>query len=556
MTDTVRGTSNAPPAQQRAAAVATQTRVQAAQRDAQTNLSPAPTQSTGTLPCGLPITVQPCDLKNLQVKERKTARYERARTGGESEADERVLPADFEIRTGGGRDANPYDNNTVIEVTGGIAADSAKTSIELVIGEDYQFCARSQHPHLIVRPEGAPAQVMRGVKRHTMFVYRRPRVTDGADARNFLDVWPARWGFQAYFVSAEVCGARRGGPAVRSQHTTIRVYPNEQWELEINAPSLLSLSGRRTTDRRTGEVVRSSEVQVNLPRSNMTDTHTRTTNASGVRQEQSRAYTDNRGAGFALDRQASGPGALGDQSYRNIDGSPAGELRTRFTAELKRNGVAVASLQNIVAAINAFKDLEGAVRSAFEALSALSRVGWTLDFGAEFFTGTFKATWGFKEWTDRRVFFSYTLAVHIVLFKLRVSLAFGIDMTVRGYGFVANIEGKVEGMLSVGAQLERKKPQDPEWGLARYKGDVPATLTARGMAIEERVLSLRGSVETGLEAEGKVVVDQQGPAVLLDKLEFKGVLLKGRAIVISYFDVDVEYRAVHKRELVTNKRIP
>ncbi len=61
----------APTAAQRAAAQRAAAQRAAAQRDAQARLCPNPTQRTGTLPCGLPIKTNPCDLKDLKLTERK-----------------------------------------------------------------------------------------------------------------------------------------------------------------------------------------------------------------------------------------------------------------------------------------------------------------------------------------------------------------------------------------------------------------------------------------------------------------------------------------------------
>ena len=82
------------------------------------------------------------------------------------------------------------------------------------------------------------------------------------------------------------------------------------------------------------------------------------------------------------------------------------------------------------------------------------------------------------------------------------------------------------------------------------------TLTARGMAIHDRVLSLSAGAESGFESDGKVGFDPQGFGVQVTKIEFKGITLKGRATVISLFDVDVDYKVMQKRKVGGPLRFP
>jgi hypothetical protein len=518
-------------AAQRAAAQRAAAQRARAQRDAQARLCQSPTQKTGTLPCGLPIKTNPCDLKDLKITERKNGSGEAPWVGTEPEPKERSLPAAFFLTSRGTPTANPYITGSIIEVTAGAPKDFRKTSIDILIEQDYQFCSQETHPHLVVIDPLGKNTTLRGARQHSIQVFRKSRGTDEHKLASFIDIWPIRWGFQDYRISALVCGMRKAGPSVRSQNTTIRVYPSDQWEFEIKAPSLLSGSIKHGTNTWNAA----------NPTSNTTVTGTANTRGA--------AYT------ATGERSASGGAAsyTGSAAARQIGSA----LDTRLKVELKRDGVKVLGLDWIVTAINALKDIEKTIKDIGDAIKKFKpKVGWDFSFGVEVLAGSLKATWGFKENLDRQVFFAYSVSVKLTLIKVSFSVSFGVDLTIRGYGFIANIEGKIDGSLSVSAEVERKSIKELEWQFARFKTDFPASLTARGMAIHDRVLSLSAGAESGFESDGKVGFDPQGFGVQVTKIEFKGVTLKGRATVISLFDVDVDYKVMQKRKVGGPLRFP
>ena len=523
-----------PSAEEKAAAQRAAAQRARAQRDAQARLCQSPTQRTGTLPCGLPIKTNPCDLKDLKITERKNGTGQAPWVGTHPEPEEREPPVSFYITSKGSRAANPYLTGTIIEVTAGSPRDFRKTSIDVLIEEDYQFCSAEGHPHLLVVDPTKTTRPtpMRATKQHSITVFRKARATDESRLSGFIDIWPVRWGFQDYRVVASVCGVRKGGPAVRSQDTTIRVFPNDQWEIELVAPSLLSGSIKRGT--------------------NSWDPNNRTVETTATGTANGR-----RGSGTAKGVWETSNGATAFTGSLERSKDDPNAIETRFKLELKRNGVKVMGLDWILTAINALKNIEATVRAIGDAIKKYKpKVGWDFSFGVEVLSGTLKATWGFKEWLDRRVYFAYSVSLKLVLLKVSFSLAFGVDLTIEGYGFVANIEGKIEGSLAVSADVERKKADEREWKLTRFTSDIPASLTAKGMAIHDRVLSLSAGAESGFEADGKVGFDAQGFGVLVDSIDFKGIVLKGRATVISLFDVNVDYKVMQKRKVGGPLRFP
>ena len=577
-----------PPPVQRAHAQAASARVQAAQHDAQTHLSQSPTQSSGTLPCGLPRQTHPCDLKDLAITERKTVTKGKAPWVGEGEPpEERELPKTFTIVTTGTAEHDPYITGTIVEVTAGSANETVKTYIDLAIAPGPGFCSEETHPHLVVTGPDGKATVLKGATKHSLTVFRKGRATDAnAVLQSFADVWPVRLGFQDYRVSALVCGVRKVGPSVRSQHAAIRVFPRDEWELELKAPSLFKAAVSHSTNS-WDSANRTSKTSASVTLEGTTNTRsasvTRSSSASEVswtagaerhgggsasgversytvdratsRAELSRKYTDTaHGVTGTIESKRASDGSRS----LSIEAKEASEgIETRFSAELKRNGTVVVGLEWILAAINALRDIEKAVQDIWETIRKFKpKVGWDFKFGVEVFTGSLEGTWGYRESTDRRVFFAYAVKAKLVLLKVSLSAAFGVDLTIKGYGFAASIELKIDASVSVITEVERKKPEEPEWKFGHFRGNLPATATAKGMCVSDRVLSLRGSVESGFDAKGRLGADDHGLGLFVDKVEFKGIKLKGAATVIGLFDIDGEYEAMGKRVVSSNLRVP
>ncbi len=547
------GPSEAELAQQRAAARRAAQRAAAqraaAQRDAQARLCQSPTQRSGTLPCGLPIKVNPCDLKDLKLTERKVGKGHAPWVGNETPPKERFLPQAFVIHSRGTKTASPYVTGTIIEVTAGSPRDTRKTYLDIVIEEDYQFCGEFTHPHLVLTDPLGKATTFKGKKTHALAVFRKVRAADDAKigwvkVGSFIDIWPVRWGFQDYRISALVCGGRKVGAAVRSQHTVIRAYPDDQWELSISSPSFFSASIKHGINTAGGGrvVTTTGSASVALRRTTATATATRT-NTNGTVEWKGTA--ENKPVGPRA------PGTMGPDDKGSTD------IETRVKVELKRNDVKVMGLDWILTAINTFRNIAAAITAVNEAIKKYKpKVGWDWAFGVEVLTGSLKATWGFKESLDNRVFFGYSIAVRLVLVKLTFSVGFGVDMTIKGYGFQAGIEGKIDGSLTVSQDLERKSIKEAEWKHARFKSDIPASLYAKGMLIHDRVLSLKAGVETGFETDGNVGFDQQGLGIMVSKIEFKGITLKGKAVVVSFIDADVDYMVMQKTKIGGPLRFP
>lgn len=579
-----------PPPTVRRQAQRAQTQARTAQNDARAHLSQCNTQTTGTLPCGLPIQAHPCDLKDLKVTERKTPTKAKARWVGEGgPPEEREMPAAFTIVTGGNPNRNPYRTNTVIEVTAGGRRDAVKTFIDVLIEEDYRFCAEHKHPTLVVRSPPDPqaaVTTLAATKKYPLTVYRKARLTDrNAAASSLLDIWPVRLGFQDYQIDAQVCGARKTGRAVGSQHATIRVYPNDEWEFEVKAPSLFKTT-RTNSSYLGGSSTSSVTTTVNDRHGANTSTQTVSSTARSVSYSSSASTSDGRRGSFEYKASVDGAVVRRELTRRysneetGLSVSASSSVKSaanvairrdrlevsaaereawepRFEVQLKRNGEAVLALESIVNAINAARNIVKTVKDVIDAIKKFTPPGVSVTFGIEAFTGSLTGAWGYKEWTDQKVFFAFAIKVQLMLLKVTFITTLGLDWTIKGYGLKLTLDFKLEGSAAVSTEVKRKAPREVEWSVVRYQYDLPASVTATFMVVHDRVAHANGSVESGFDLSGWVGANKEGFGVTIGQLQFKGIVVKYSVKVLGIFEIpNREYTVLDKKTLLQGLRIP
>lgn len=562
-----------------------------AQTDAQCRLNQSPTPANGRLPCGLPVPTDPCDLKTFTVTENRTKTTLDAPWIGPSKTPpkERTHPARFEFAKGGTRTQNPYLSGTILEVVAGGPRDNKKTTLALAIATDHPFCKTRKHPIIrVTDPKGA-VTLHEGKLNASLIVYRPARVSDTRGwAAAFWEIWAFSVRPAVYRIDAEVCGVRPRGGAVKSQHTAVRVYPDDQWELELTCPPLATASVKRSTNRGDQSVKWTSTAGLNLPGVNASVNRTSTTTPQGsnssvnasldnrwgdtrstrtytssrengqlVRQDFTAAYRDPKtGAGFALREGADRGGNWTPQWYESL--APSSEpLSTRFKMIVKRNGAKVDIIDQVVGIINAINNIVQTLQDIWKAIKSFKpKVGWDFSFDFQVLTGFFKATWGWKEHTNHQVFMGYALDVGIQVFKVEMKLAFGVDLTIKGYGFVLKAEGSIEALFKVKASFERKTPAAPEFSPKKIEGDSKAKLEVTCTVGSSRWVQITGGVESGFSCEGYVVKDAKGLGLDVQKIKFKGLKAKGRAVVIGWLDWTGEIKLMDEKQVGGPLRLP
>lgn len=560
-----------------------------AQADAQRRLNQSPTATNGRLPCGLPIQSEPCDLKTFTVTELRPAKKKAPWVGpSKVPPEERTHPAKFVFAAGGTSKQNPYVSGTLIEVVAGGKNENTKTTLTLAITTDLKFCRTKKHPTIRVTEPDGKVTLHQGKLSATLAVYRAARVSD---TRGWLAAFPEIWAFSitpaVYRIDAEVCGVRPRGHAVRSQHTAIRVYPEDQWELELTCPPLLNGGAKRSTNRLDKSVKWSVEGGVNLPGMSASVSRESSRSPEGTESKFEASYSRNQGdsrsthsysynrengqvvhrelstvnrdrqtgEGVAFKRDAHN--AIAPMSPEWIEVLPPADDPSKFKLVLKRNDVEINALDKVMAVINGIKHISETLQSIWQAIRQFKpKIGWDFSFEFEILTGFFKASWGWKEYTDRRVFMGYALEVGIQVFKVEMKLAFGIDLTIKGYGFVLKAEGSIEASFKVKVSFERKTPDEHEFSPKKIEGESKVKLQVVCTVGSSRWVNITGGIESGFAVDGEVIKDSKGLGLAVEKILFKGMTAKGRAVVVGWLDWSGQIKLMNEKQIGGPIRLP
>lgn len=555
-------------------------RLRAAQRDARLHL-PDVEPPSSVLPCGLPRPSLPCDLGGLVITERRTAVKHRAPWLGPDPdpPKERAHPARFEFPQACGPAGAP--SGGVLAVVAGGPKDSRTTTLEIEVVSDYRYCgpALENHPHVVITRPGQPPETLRGRRRAVLPVHRPGRRYD-ALPRGAEDLVGMFWAWNlapaTCQIDAVVCGDRRDGRPLGSQRVVVQVYPDDAFELEISSPSLFKTALDVKTDGQ--DVSLSAEVEARLGGREVKAGSALTSEAGRRKLEASVTVRDDpsgteRAVTYTLSEGERGRIRRELEVRQTVDGvdhslklaasgarplraetftiEPRTDLRDpRFEVALTRNGERVDVLGKTVALINLVRDLSRRLLALKDAIRDLKpRVGW--DFNLEFalLAGVFKAAWGWKEYTDHRAWLACSFEVHLQVFKLEATLAFGLDLTVKGYGVVAKVEGTLEADFKVAARYERTSPDAGEFNPAKIEDDSTGALALKVMAGSPTVAEIKGEIETGFDCEGSLRVERTGPVVAVETIGFKGMKAKARVRILGWLNWKGELTLMDRRPI-------
>lgn len=580
-------------------------KLQAALADAQGHLSQSKTPSGTSLPCNTPVELPPCDLSTLEVVENRQKfdlewslpdflgklRNEITTLFGgtpppppaasAASPQERTYPAKFEYTSPGDAQKSPLRSGAVLEVVALGEPDSKKTRIDLVVRTDFKFCgAKNHHPEIQVKhPDGRWEKLPQRTK-HSLNVYRPPRPYDQlpGNLAGFLGYfWSLSSASAEYEVHAVVCGARRPGAPIGSQLGRIRVYPADQYEFTVTLPPIFKIGYERYDGRGSQAGVGSRELTAtgNLPGlqgtaqySSETGPEGSSTNVSvtktvyGPLSSASASYSINSKDGELSDTLSRTVAADGLQGKRDstIDWETGKETRkttierrkveTDIEVAFKHNGATLDIASWITGTLNLVRRFSETLDEIYKAIQEWKpKVGWFFSVDVSLFTGSFGVSWGYKEWSDRRVFRAFELYAQLELIKAGIKLAFGIDCTIKGVGIVAKVEGGLEGTVSVKASFARVSPDETESKGAALTGDIKGSLGFNVTAISKGWFELSGTIETSVTVEGALKVESRSVGVDVEKVMWNGIKAKGTLHVRFWFDSDAEIELMKPRQL-------
>ena len=131
----------------------------------------------------------------------------------------------------------------------------------------------------------------------------------------------------------------------------------------------------------------------------------------------------------------------------------------RPTLELKKNGAAEDVTANITAIIRTLSSVERAVAAIRELVRGyVPQMGFKFDASISFMQGSVSMTWGWKEHTDHQVYFGWSAAISMWIFKIGLSLSFGISA---GPGTLRIVGEIADAGLNVTSTWDLRRPGRP-----------------------------------------------------------------------------------------------
>lgn len=598
------GSGNATASQPQPTVQQAQARLQLAQADAQSALSQSNTPYGPTLPCSAPVALPPCDLSAFEVVESRQKfdlewslpdflgrlRDEIVSAFGGAPPpsaapgappSERTYPAKFSYTTPDDPQQRRLRSGAVIEMVALGERESKKTKVELSVRTDFKFCgAKNHHPELQVRHPDGRWERLPQQSQHKLNVYRAARAYDQLPSglSGFLGYfWVLANAPTVYEIYAVVCGARQPGPPVGSLAGSIRVYPADQYEFTVTLPPIFKIGYERYDGRRGQAGSSSSEFTAtgNLP--GLQGTVKYSSEAGPEGRSSSGSVT---GTSYGLHGSASTSYSIGSKdgqlsdtlsrtvtvakvqvsSSRKVEWS-SGEETSKLTLEparvetgvkvaLKHNGTELDVADWITGVINLVRRFSETLEEIYTSIEEWKpKVGWFFSVDVTLFTGSFGAAWGYKEWSDHRVFRAFEIYAQLELLKADIKLAFGVDCTIKGIGIVAKVEGGIEGCVSVKASFARVSPDETEAKRAAISGEVKGSLGFNATVISEGWFQLEGTVETGIAVEGGLKVESGHVGVEIEKVTWNGIKARGTLHVRLWFDRDAEITLMNPRPL-------
>jgi hypothetical protein len=203
----------------------------------------------------------------------------------------------------------------------------------------------------------------------------------------------------------------------------------------------------------------------------------------------------------------------------------------------KKNKEHIEYLGKILKLVSDFFALFGEVQNS------VPRFGFSAMFDVGAFEGELKWRWGWKEFTDRQVFFWEQVALNLNVFRVAMRLEFGARWHVMGLKFEAVAYLTLDMKLAWEKTFQREAPGaslagDNAWTTARSAADVGLSAVLG----HENFVSAGAVVKTGLRARVRWFHDERGG------LEYEafamGVSAKITVTVVGYSAVDKEWTLV------------
>lgn len=529
-----------------------QTRLAAAQCDADATLSKVEVTAAASVSCSMRAPRVPCDLEAFtvtEVRSKPLARSLRTRGGptrvnlnADADGVKRAYPMPFAFGPSSTPGGGAYASGITLEFIGTDKTTDAKTEVTVAF---VPFAKCSEHPRMVVTdPSGKKTPVRGGTSTKIHLEYPskfdalKKAASDGAAGRPYW-MWgldPAVWE-----VVVDVCGVRAAnGSAFGYTVTRLRVYPPDEFELEINIPpwrsDATSVQDTERRDLRSGAVTsaheESHEVEkrglVNRRRGESQTDSVRTSSASrgGLSSPQRSVTTREvevhaRGSSLSQKNTETSLGGRLTESTEESTSVETSLLGTQTTAKsvfkITRFGKPILDKTDEV---NALWSVGKRIEDAVEGLRVFfgkmkppqAGIVWKANFSFDFLSGAVTAKWGWQEWTDHRCYFAYGITFTLIVFSATFDFSVGVGISAgpaevsASIGITGTVAFKLEG------SLDREGPDDLRAldGSVKLKGEGSVTLYVKAIVGCEGLASATGSVTVPVSATAKPELDEQG----------------------------------------------
>lgn len=454
----------------------------------------------------------------------------------------------------------------LLEVVSDKRGAQTPTKIEIIIA-NHASCEDSFHPSIFVDYEGSKLQFI-GINEseHIEFeVWRRKygREVSNKVSRYLLEsYWPLSVEPNIFNIEAKSCGIRNSGTvnlSGGSKNFKIKVYPSDIYTVKLSIPPYKKTThtreGAATYVKGTGLVTSHQESKSRLESfGNKTTSLTSATEKGAFNKEHqisttSRTSTDSsgltttqklsKGNKWSKDKKTaetfiSESVRLQDKDkvltfndstekdLRPIELSTEPTITPAF--EVTRNGVVDDTSVKVTELVNTIKYYEHTFKEILNTINNfIPQVGWKMTLDVSFFSGNIYFKWGYREFTDHRVYFHWGGGVEVEVVNAYLDLSFGIEVSSM---LTAKVSGVISGKISLTGSTERANPDQeimPSKGAFSTSGEICGDLFGEAMTGGPNWLKWqrKAGVKCGFEVSAQIVVQKDRGIYIKHEIKFK-----------------------------------
>jgi hypothetical protein len=329
-----------------------------------------------------------------------------------------------------------------------------------------------------------------------------------------------------YTVAVVSCGKTSGtNPTSGSISTEVRVYPKTDFEMSITIPPLSSRKYENSAKIifRDGENVKAKVTKYSKTSNFGSDEKTTKTTVGELDGRTLTKRTSKESTDFGqekytqTERLEATPGSL-DYSFKEVyewkDPDSGGNFRPvlalldspELDFSFTKNRQDVSETSEIADLVRAIVHLGETLHDALNFIKHFQpQAGWSFEVDVSLFQGSLAYKWGWREFTDHRVYKYHDATFKILIFKVSFRINCGIALPVL---LRVTIYGSVEIDFPVEGTLTLSNPDEKSANSVKFK---PKPTVKLGAEIEfgDKWIYITGWVSAGLDGVATPKLDQE-----------------------------------------------